>query len=138
MYFENVPIPKENVLGEVGAGFKIALNILNSGRFSMGSSGAGYLSLRLLCYSIATDRKTHLNDFLLVFYNHLYLFKGMLKKLIGWTAEHAVSRKQFGKALMEFELIQEKFAKMACTVYAMESMAYLTSGAIRKEFQNVA
>ncbi|KAK4022656.1 complex I assembly factor ACAD9, mitochondrial [Daphnia magna] len=92
VYFENVPIPKENVLGEVGAGFKIALNILNSGRFSMGSSGAG-----------------------------------MLKKLIGWTAEHAVSRKQFGKALMEFELIQEKFAKMACTVYAMESMAYLTS-----------
>jgi acyl-CoA dehydrogenase family protein 9 len=41
VFFENVPIPKENVLGEVGAGFKIALNILNSGRFSMGSSGAG-------------------------------------------------------------------------------------------------
>ena len=41
VYFENVPIPKENVLGEVGNGFKIALNILNSGRFSMGSSGAG-------------------------------------------------------------------------------------------------
>lgn len=41
VYFENVPIPKENVLGEVGGGFKIALNILNSGRFSMGSGGAG-------------------------------------------------------------------------------------------------
>lgn len=41
VFFENVKIPKENVLGEVGGGFKIALNILNSGRFSMGSGGAG-------------------------------------------------------------------------------------------------
>lgn len=47
---------------------------------------------------------------------------------MGWTAEHAVTRKQFGKHLYEFELIKEKFAKMACTVYAMESMAYLTAG----------
>lgn len=61
----------------------------------------------------------------------------MLKKLLGWTAEHAVSRKQFGKALMEFELIQEKFAKMACTVYAMESMAYLTSGTILQTVRNI-
>ncbi len=50
VFFENVPIPKENVLGEVGAGFKIALNILNSGRFSMGSSGAGCSNYVLLVY----------------------------------------------------------------------------------------
>ena len=41
MYFDNTPVPMENVLGEVGGGFKVAMNILNSGRFSMGSSGAG-------------------------------------------------------------------------------------------------
>jgi len=41
VFFENVKIPKENVLGEVGGGFKVAMNILNSGRFSMGSAGAG-------------------------------------------------------------------------------------------------
>jgi len=39
--FENTPVPAENVLGEVGDGFKVAVNILNSGRFSMGSSVAG-------------------------------------------------------------------------------------------------
>jgi acyl-CoA dehydrogenase family protein 9 len=39
--FENTPVPAENVLGEVGDGFKVAVNILNSGRFSMGSSAAG-------------------------------------------------------------------------------------------------
>ncbi|XP_005097371.1 complex I assembly factor ACAD9, mitochondrial [Aplysia californica] len=92
VHFDNTPVPAENVLGEVGQGFKLAMNILNSGRFSMGSGGAG-----------------------------------ILKKLIGWTAEHATSRSQFGKKLTEFGLIQEKFAKVAVTVYAMESMAYLTS-----------
>ena len=34
-------MPSENVLGEVGDGFKVAVNILNSGRFSMGSTAAG-------------------------------------------------------------------------------------------------
>ncbi|XP_037534476.1 complex I assembly factor ACAD9, mitochondrial [Nematolebias whitei] len=41
--FDNVPVPVENVIGEVGGGFKIAMNILNSGRFSMGSSCAGMI-----------------------------------------------------------------------------------------------
>lgn len=91
--FENTPVPLENVLGEVGDGFKIAMNILNSGRFSMGSSSAG-----------------------------------ILKKLIGQTTEHAINRQQFGKPLSEFELIQEKIAKMTALTYTMESMAYLTAG----------
>uniref|UniRef100_A0AAX7VM95 Complex I assembly factor ACAD9, mitochondrial n=1 Tax=Astatotilapia calliptera TaxID=8154 RepID=A0AAX7VM95_ASTCA len=41
--FDNVPVPVENVIGEIGGGFKIAMNILNSGRFSMGSSCAGMI-----------------------------------------------------------------------------------------------
>ncbi|XP_078480889.1 complex I assembly factor ACAD9, mitochondrial [Lampetra planeri] len=41
--FDNVPVPLENVIGEIGEGFKIAMNILNSGRFSMGSSSAGMI-----------------------------------------------------------------------------------------------
>jgi acyl-CoA dehydrogenase family protein 9 len=43
VHFENVVVPTENVLGEVGNGFKVAVNILNSGRFSMGSAVAGTL-----------------------------------------------------------------------------------------------
>lgn len=31
--FEDTPVPIENVLGGVGTGFKLAMNILNSGRF---------------------------------------------------------------------------------------------------------
>jgi alkylation response protein AidB-like acyl-CoA dehydrogenase len=50
--FENTPVPAENVLGDAGDGFKIAMNILNSGRFSMGSSSAGMQKYSLLLYSM--------------------------------------------------------------------------------------
>lgn len=39
--FENTPIPVENVLGEVGGGFKVAMTILNSGRFGMAAVASG-------------------------------------------------------------------------------------------------
>ncbi|XP_072328655.1 complex I assembly factor ACAD9, mitochondrial [Scyliorhinus torazame] len=43
VHFENTKVPAENVLGEVGGGFKVAMRILNSGRFSMGSASAGMI-----------------------------------------------------------------------------------------------
>ena len=36
LYLDNVPVPVENVLGEVGRGHLIAFNILNSGRLKIG------------------------------------------------------------------------------------------------------
>jgi acyl-CoA dehydrogenase family member 9 len=39
--FENVRVPAENVLGEVGQGFKVAMNILNSGRSGLGGGAVG-------------------------------------------------------------------------------------------------
>merc|ERR1719410_786 len=41
VYFENTPIPVENVLGGVGNGFKVAMAILNNGRFGMGAALSG-------------------------------------------------------------------------------------------------
>ncbi|XP_072543646.1 very long-chain specific acyl-CoA dehydrogenase, mitochondrial [Salminus brasiliensis] len=41
LYFENVQVPAENVLGEVGGGFKVAMNILNNGRFGMAAALSG-------------------------------------------------------------------------------------------------
>jgi alkylation response protein AidB-like acyl-CoA dehydrogenase len=41
VHFENVRIPKENLLGEVGKGFKIAMTILNSGRTGLGGGSVG-------------------------------------------------------------------------------------------------
>ncbi|ESO91377.1 hypothetical protein LOTGIDRAFT_182642 [Lottia gigantea] len=58
VHFEDTPIPVENVIGEVGKGFKIAMNVLNSGRFSMGSSSAGALKKLLgMTTEHATSRK---------------------------------------------------------------------------------
>ena len=41
VFFNNVKIPKENLLGERGKGFNMALNILNSGRIKIAAGGVG-------------------------------------------------------------------------------------------------
>ena len=41
VYFEDCPIPAENVLGGVGNGFKVAMQILNNGRFGMAAALSG-------------------------------------------------------------------------------------------------
>lgn len=41
LYFEDVSVPVENVLGEVGKGHHIAFNILNIGRFKLGAACLG-------------------------------------------------------------------------------------------------
>lgn len=37
VFFENVEVPKENLLGEIGKGHLIAFNALNNGRFKLGA-----------------------------------------------------------------------------------------------------
>ena len=41
VHFDNVIIPPENVLGEEGKGFKVAMSILNSGRTGIGGGAVG-------------------------------------------------------------------------------------------------
>ena len=41
LIFENVRIPSENVLGEVGKGYKVAIETLNEGRIGIGSQMVG-------------------------------------------------------------------------------------------------
>ncbi len=41
VYFENVKVPVENLLAERGAGFKMALNILNTGRIKLAAGAMG-------------------------------------------------------------------------------------------------
>ncbi len=49
---------------------------------------------------------------------------------LGVSARYAKERKQFGKAIAEFGLIREKLAHMTAATYALESMAYRTTGLI--------
>ncbi|MEO6190849.1 MAG: acyl-CoA dehydrogenase family protein [Saprospiraceae bacterium] len=41
VFFDNVSVPKENVLGEIGKGHLIAFNVLNIGRFKLGAMTMG-------------------------------------------------------------------------------------------------
>jgi acyl-CoA dehydrogenase family protein 9 len=41
VYFDKVVVPATNIIGEAGKGFKIAMNVLNTGRLSLGSGSVG-------------------------------------------------------------------------------------------------
>jgi acyl-CoA dehydrogenase family protein 9 len=41
LYFNDLRVPKENVLGEPGDGFRIAMHVLNNGRMSLGTGSVG-------------------------------------------------------------------------------------------------
>jgi acyl-CoA dehydrogenase family protein 9 len=90
--FDNVKVPVENMLGPMGKGFKVAMEILNVGRLGLASG----------CL-------------------------GGCKALTKLAIEHAKNRKQFGKLIAQFEMIQEKISRMVTETYAAESMVYLTT-----------
>jgi acyl-CoA dehydrogenase family member 9 len=95
LYFHDVRVPPENVLGEPGEGFRIAMQILNNGRIGLGTGSVG-----------AT--------------------KGLLDRAIA----HVKERRQFGHALADFELVQDKIGWMVSYLFGLESMCYLTCGLV--------
>jgi acyl-CoA dehydrogenase family protein 9 len=95
LYFNDVRVPPENVLGEPGDGFRIAMQVLNNGRIGLGTGSVG-----------AT------------------------KHLIDLAIEHVTERRQFGRPLAEFELVQDKIAWMVSYLFGLESACYLTCGLV--------
>jgi alkylation response protein AidB-like acyl-CoA dehydrogenase len=58
LYLEDVRIPVENLLGEIGKGHKIAFNILNLGRLKLGAGVLGGMKLQFgNALKFAEDRK---------------------------------------------------------------------------------
>ncbi|XP_065355122.1 very long-chain specific acyl-CoA dehydrogenase, mitochondrial-like [Calliphora vicina] len=74
VYFDNVKVPVENVLGEVGEGFKVAMNILNTGRYGMGAILSGSMKY---CIEKAVD---HVNN-RVQFGKKLKEYKGIQEKI---------------------------------------------------------
>jgi len=78
VYFDNVQVPVENVLGEIGKGYKIAFNILNIGRLKLGAGTTGGAKVALnLATHYSNERKAFgrpLNNF------------GMIKKKLAYMA----------------------------------------------------
>jgi alkylation response protein AidB-like acyl-CoA dehydrogenase len=89
LILEDCRVPKENVLGEVGKGYKIAIETLNEGRIGIGAQMAG-------------------------------VARGAWE----YAAKYAQERKQFGKALSEFQGVQFQIAQMATEIEAARLMVY--------------
>merc|ERR1712109_271614 len=60
VYFENTPVPVENVIGEPGEGFKVAMQILNNGRFGMAAALSGTMRAGI---KKAVEHATQRNQF---------------------------------------------------------------------------
>ncbi|RFU64175.1 acyl-CoA dehydrogenase family protein [Bacillus sp. V59.32b] len=43
LFFDNIKVPKENILGEEGEGFKIAMSALDNGRFTVAAGACGQI-----------------------------------------------------------------------------------------------
>jgi butyryl-CoA dehydrogenase/short/branched chain acyl-CoA dehydrogenase len=89
LIFDDCEVSGEQVLGEVGKGYKIAMETLNGGRIGIGAQMLG-------------------------------LAEGALAHAI----MHAKERKQFGKALVEFQAMQFQLAEMAIDVEASRLLVY--------------
>ena len=91
--FNDVRVPKENMLHEEGKGLKVALSCLNYGRctLSAGVTGAA---------------------------------KAARDQGIKW----AQTRYQFDRPLADFELVQQKIARISALTYAMDAMLYMMTG----------
>ena len=58
--FDKVRVPKENILGQVGKGFKVAMGILNSGRTGLGGGCVGSMKR---CIELATKQAKERTQF---------------------------------------------------------------------------
>src|SRR3954454_21870919 len=89
LILDNCAVPKANVLGEAGKGYKIAIETLNEGRIGIGAQMLG-------------------------------VARGALEYAIAYTKE----RKQFGKAIADFQGVQFQIAQAATELEAARLMVY--------------
>ncbi len=89
LIMEDCRVPKSNVLGEVGKGYKIAIETLNEGRIGIGAQMLG-------------------------------LARGAWE----FAVKYAQERKQFGRAIGEFQGIQFQIAQMATEIEAARMLLY--------------
>jgi alkylation response protein AidB-like acyl-CoA dehydrogenase len=97
----DVRVPKENILGPLGKGLRVALTVLDFGRTTFGA-----------CCT------------------------GAAKTCLQMAISHANTRKQFGKTLGNFHLVQKKIANIAASAYAMEAMTTATASFIDRGLED--
>jgi acyl-CoA dehydrogenase family protein 9 len=80
LYFKDVRVPKENVLGEPGEGFHVAMHVLNNGRLSLGtgSVGAGKWLLDRAIHHVKERRQ----------FDHALADFELVQEKIGWMVSY--------------------------------------------------
>jgi len=61
---------------------------------------------------------------------------GLAKSCLALAVRHANTRRQFGRTLGEFELVQSKIGRMAADAYAMEAMTTVTASLIDRGLED--
>ncbi|HXH76538.1 MAG TPA: acyl-CoA dehydrogenase family protein [Bacteriovoracaceae bacterium] len=64
VYFDNVQVPAANIIGEAGKGFKIAMNVLNTGRLSLGSGSVGGMKAILKLATAQANTRKQFGDYI--------------------------------------------------------------------------
>ena len=100
--FEDVRVPKENLLHREGQGLKVALTCLNYGRCTL-SAGV----------------------------------TGAAKQAAEQATKWVQTRHQFQRPLADFELVQERVARMHAFCYAMDAMLYLVCGMLDRHDDDI-
>lgn len=102
LILENVTVPYENLVGEVGKGHYAAFCALNMGRFKLEAGAVGGI-----------------------------------KETLAVCAAYANQRKQFGRTLSSFGMIQGKLGSMAARLFALESAVYRLAGELDSVFDGI-
>jgi alkylation response protein AidB-like acyl-CoA dehydrogenase len=145
VYLDNVPVPIENILGEVGRGHVIAFNILNIGRLKLGPALVG-AAKNVLAVSIkyAKQRKAFgatIADFGAIQHKlaemaiRIFVAESMAWRVVGLieSKTHEVQTSQDSAAAnQELKAIEEFAAECSMVkVYAAEMLDYVVDEGVQ-------
>jgi len=144
VYLDNVPVPVENVLGEIGRGHVIAFNILNIGRLKLGPASVGIAKHVLaICLKYAKQRKafgSSIAEFGAIQHKlaemaiRIYAAESMTWRVVGLIENQmrAASTKSSDHTARELKAIEEFAAECSMVkVYAAEMLDYVVDEGVQ-------
>src|SRR5215472_1797757 len=144
VYLDNVPVPVENVLGEIGRGHVIAFNILNIGRLKLGPASVGVAkNVLAICLKYAKQRKAFgssiaafgaIQHKLAEMAIRIYAAESMTWRVVGFIENQirAASRKGADHTARELKAIEEFAAECSMVkVYAAEMLDYVVDEGVQ-------
>jgi len=144
VYLDNVPVPVENVLGEIGRGHVIAFNILNIGRLKLGPATVGAAkNVLAICLKYAKQRKAFgsaIAEFGAIQHKlaemaiRIFVAESMTWRVVGLIENqmHGASPQSADASNQELKAIEEFAAECSMVkVYAAEMLDYVVDEGVQ-------